>query len=104
MAASPVDVTASMDFSSSLVIDFDNNSDSEATVVTLTGPDQHNLLLRITGALNSLGLNVKTASISVGEDNIVFDVFRIVGSDGKKVGSVITPSIATCRPLICMLL
>ncbi|CAL5221418.1 g3605 [Coccomyxa viridis] len=74
-----------MDFSSSLVIDFDNNSDSEATVVTLTGPDQHNLLLRITGALNSLGLNVKSASISVGPDNTVFDVFRVVGSDNKKI-------------------
>ncbi len=74
-----------MDFSSSLVIDFDNKSDSEATVVTLTGPDQHNLLLRITGALNSLGLNVKSASISVGPDNTVFDVFRVVGSDNKKV-------------------
>ena len=89
VSASPVDVTASMDFSSSLVIDFDNNSDSEATVVTLTGPDQHNLLLRITGALNSLGLNVKSASISVGPDNTVFDVFRVVGSDNKKVCRVL---------------
>ena len=76
-----------MDYSSGLLIDFDNSSDSEATVVTITGPDQHNLLLRITGALNSLGLNVKSASISVGEDNTVFDVFRIVGSDDKKVNT-----------------
>jgi len=74
-----------MDFGSSLFIDFDNNSDSEATVVTITGPDQHNLLLRITGALNSQGLSVKSASISLGEDNTVFDVFRVVGSDDKKV-------------------
>lgn len=79
-----------MDFGSGLFVDFDNNSDSEATVVTLTGPDQHNLLLRITGAFNSLGLNVKSASISVGDDNIVFDVFRIVGSDEKKVGPALT--------------
>lgn len=79
-----------MDCSSGLLIDFDNNPDSEATVVTITGPDQHNLLLRITGALNSLGLSVKSASISVGEDNTVFDVFRIVGSDDKKVNSGIS--------------
>ena len=79
-----------MDFSSSLLIDFDNNSDSEATVVTITGPDQHNLLLRITGALNSLGLNVKSASISVGQDGTVFDVFRVVGSDEEKVHNALT--------------
>lgn len=79
-----------MDFSSSLLIDFDNKSDSEATVVTITGPDQHNLLLRITGALNSLGLSVKSASISVAQDNTVFDVFRVVGSGGEKVRKVFT--------------
>ena len=96
-SAASVDVTASMDFSSSLYIDFDNESDSESTVVTITGPDQHNLLLRITGALNSLGLSVKSASISVSEDSTVFDVFRVVNSADQKVN---TPDAAA--PLACL--
>ena len=93
-----MDVTASMDFSSGLFIDFDNESDIESTVVTITGPDQHNLLLRITGALNSLGLNVKSASISVGEDNTVFDVFRVVDSANQKVRKS-----DVVAPLACLL-
>jgi UTP:GlnB (protein PII) uridylyltransferase len=74
-----------MDFSSGLVIDCDNSSEAEATVVTITGPDQHNLLLRITGALNSLNLNVVSASISSSNDGTVFDVFRITNSDDQQV-------------------
>ena len=102
-SASTVDVTASMDFSSSLLIDFDNDSDSEATVVTITGPDQHNLLLRVTGALNSLGLSVKSASISVGGDNTVFDVFRVVDSDEKKVCRVLNLRHGQLQTLMHML-
>ena len=53
-------------------------------MVTVTGPDQHNLLLRLTGALNSLDLNVVSASIS-SEDGTVFDVFRITDREDGKV-------------------
>ena len=56
-----------------------------AQVVTITGPDQHNLLLRLTGALNSLDLNVVSASISSSEDGNVFDVFRISNREDQKV-------------------
>lgn len=86
MAAASIDVTASMDFSSGLMIEFDNSSDPEVTIVTITGPDQHNLLLRLTGALNSLGLTVVSASISSSDDGTVFDVFRITNSNDQKVG------------------
>ena len=89
-----------MDFSSSLFIDFDNESDSDSTVVTITGPDQHNLLLRITGALNSLGLSVKSASISVGEDNTVFDVFIVVNSADQQVKAHDVVAPLACRPLM----
>lgn len=85
LAASPVDVTASMDFSGGLIIDFDNNQDPDSTVVTITGPDQHNLLLRLTAALNSLGLEVVSASISSQDDGTVLDVFRVTNSEGQKV-------------------
>jgi UTP:GlnB (protein PII) uridylyltransferase len=54
-------------------------------VVTITGPDQHNLLLRLTGALNSLNLNIVSASISSSEDGTVFDVFRISNREDQKV-------------------
>ena len=74
-----------MDFSSGLMIDFDNSTDPDATVMTITGPDQHNLLLRLTAALNSLGLNVVSASISSSDDGSVLDVFRVTNSEDQKV-------------------
>ncbi len=87
LAAASVDVTASMDFSGGLTIDFDNDIDPDATVVTITGPDQHNLLLRLTAALNSLGLNVVSASISSSDDGTVLDVFRVTNSEDQKVST-----------------
>ncbi|KAK9915375.1 hypothetical protein WJX75_008171 [Coccomyxa subellipsoidea] len=85
LPATSFDVTQSMDFSSGLMIEFDNNTDPDATVVTITGPDQHNLLLRLTAALNSLGLNVVSASISSSDDGSVYDVFRVTNSEDQKV-------------------
>lgn len=76
-----------MDFSSGLMIEFDNNTDPDATVVTITGPDQHNLLLRLTAALNSQGLSVVSASISSSDDGSVYDVFRVTNSEDQKVSS-----------------
>ena len=97
MAAASVDVTASMDFSGGLTIDFDNNTDPDVTVVTITGPDQHNLLLRLTAALNSLGLNVVSASISSSDDGTVLDVFRVTNSEDQKVSKCIcTKSSCLC--------
>ena len=55
--------------------------------MTITGPDQHNLLLRLTGALNSLDLNVVSASISSSDDGTVHDVFRIHDSQERKARS-----------------
>eukprot|EP01026_Neomeris_dumetosa_P067015 TRINITY_DN6517_c0_g1_i8.p1 TRINITY_DN6517_c0_g1~~TRINITY_DN6517_c0_g1_i8.p1 ORF type:complete len:559 (-),score=98.34 TRINITY_DN6517_c0_g1_i8:29-1705(-) len=64
---------------------FDDNTDY--TELRVTGPDEdQNLLLLITGALNSLDLTVVFAQIQKdGKPGAVKDVFHIVDKDGNKV-------------------
>eukprot|EP01024_Parvocaulis_polyphysoides_P023642 TRINITY_DN21843_c0_g3_i3.p1 TRINITY_DN21843_c0_g3~~TRINITY_DN21843_c0_g3_i3.p1 ORF type:complete len:697 (+),score=155.82 TRINITY_DN21843_c0_g3_i3:52-2142(+) len=72
--------------SGSLEIEFvDDNVDY--TELRVTGPDEdQNLLLLITGALNSLDLTVVQAQINTdGETGVVKDVFFIVDKDGQKL-------------------
>eukprot|EP01025_Chloroclados_australasicus_P036479 TRINITY_DN3719_c0_g3_i1.p1 TRINITY_DN3719_c0_g3~~TRINITY_DN3719_c0_g3_i1.p1 ORF type:complete len:698 (-),score=116.69 TRINITY_DN3719_c0_g3_i1:415-2508(-) len=71
--------------SSSLEIEFLDND--EFTELRVTGPDEdQNLLLLVTGALNSLDLTVVQAQINTdGESGVVKDVFYIVDKDGNKL-------------------
>lgn len=68
-----------------LNIEFDNNSDPTATVITVSGQDQTDLLAQMTGAFNSLDMVVKSANISTDGKGQVMDAFRVVEADDKKV-------------------
>ena len=69
-----------------LSIAFDNGADPEATVITVSGQDQTDLLSQITGAFNSLELVVTSANIATTDDGQALDVFRVTdGEDGHKV-------------------
>ena len=66
-------------------IDFDNQSDPDATVITISGPDRSDLLMELTGAFRSLDLLVAAANIRRTEDGQVLDVFRITDSKEAKI-------------------
>lgn len=68
-----------------LTISFDNASDSEATVLNISGQDQSDLLMQLTGALAALELHVLAATIKTTDDGQVLDVFRVVDKKGKKL-------------------
>ena len=78
------DAAAESGFALSIV--FDNGADPEATVITVSGQDQTDLLSQITGAFNSLDLVVTSANIATTDNGQVLDVFRVTdGEDGQKV-------------------
>lgn len=64
-----------------LTISFDHQSDEDATLLSIEGPNKQNLLLSVTGVLSTLGMTVLDATISTDKDN-VRDIFRIIDSDG----------------------
>ena len=64
-----------------LNISFDHESDHEATLLSIEGPNRQNLLLSVTGVLSTLGMTVLDATISTDKNN-VRDIFRIIDSDG----------------------
>jgi alpha-amylase len=81
----PPEALASIDSSDkdNLRINFDNASDKDITVVTIEGSDQTNLLVTLSGAFGSAGIDVLSASINSDEGRVT-DVFK-VQMEGKKV-------------------
>jgi len=84
MNSSVSPVAANGSGNASLVVDFDNDSDPECTVITIEGQDQSDLLMSLTGAFVSCDVLVNSASIS-SDDGVVRDVFRVTTMDGRKV-------------------
>ncbi len=68
-----------------LAIDFDNEGDPDVTLMSISGPDQANLLMQLTGAFNSLQLLVVAASIVTTPEGRVKDVFKVTDQQHKKV-------------------
>lgn len=68
-----------------LTISFDNDADEEATILNISGQDQSDLLMQLTGALSALELHVLAATIKTTDDGQVLDVFRVVDNKGNKV-------------------
>jgi len=83
--------TASPEASSSnmsmlpLKIDFDNNGDPNVTLVSISGPDQADLLMQLTGAFNSLQLIVVAAEIITTPEGRVKDLFKVTDQQHQKV-------------------
>lgn len=69
----------------SLKIDFDNDTEPDATVITVSGQDHTDLLSQMTAAFNSLDMVVHSATISTDNKGQVLDVFRVTEED-QKVG------------------
>ena len=86
-AAATVSAEASSSNLSSqpLQIDFDNEGDPDVTLVSVSGPDQRDLLMQLTGAFNSMQLVVVAASIITTEDGRVRDVFKVTDQQQQKV-------------------
>lgn len=68
-----------------LQIDFDNEGDPDVTLISISGPDQSDLLMQLTGAFNSMQLLVVAASIVTTPDGRVRDVFKVTDQQHKKV-------------------
>lgn len=86
-AAATVSAEASSSNLSSLPlqIDFDNDGDPDVTLVSVSGPDQRDLLMQLTGAFNSMQLLVVAASIVTTEEGRVRDVFKVTDQRQQKV-------------------
>jgi len=85
MFATSFDTLASIDAGErDIQVVFDNTTDAECTVITVQGKDHANLLMTLTGAFTTAGLNVVSASIT-SDDGRVLDVFRVQTTDGKKL-------------------
>ena len=67
-----------------LIIDFDNESDTGATIISIEGENQADLLVSVTGAFNALDLLVLDAMIKTGEGRIM-DVFRVTTGNGSQI-------------------
>ena len=68
-----------------LKVEFDNESDPEATVISISGPDQTDLLMQLTGAFNALELTVASANIRTSKHGEIKDIFRVVDANDQKV-------------------
>ena len=68
-------------------IEFDNKSDPDATVISISGPDQTDLLMQLTGAFNALELTVASANIRTDRHGGIYDQFRVMDADEKKVST-----------------
>ena len=86
-----VAATASPEASSSnmgmlpLKIEFDNKGDPNVTLVSISGPDQADLLMQLTGAFNSLQLIVVAAEIITTPEGRVKDLFKVTDQQHQKV-------------------
>ena len=96
MAAATVSAEASSSNLSSypLQVDFDNDSDPDVTLISVSGPDQRDLLMQLTGAFNNMQLVVVAATIITTRDGRVRDVFKITDQQHKKV--------STCAQAACL--
>ncbi|KAG1659688.1 hypothetical protein FOA52_004327 [Chlamydomonas sp. UWO 241] len=79
------------DVAKELRVSFDNDIDEKHTVVTVEGSDQANLLITLSGAFGSCGLDVISAVIT-SDDGRVCDVFKVL-KDDKKVPVSAFPEI-----------
>ncbi len=70
-----------------LIIKFDNEVDEDSTVVTISGQDQTDLLMSLTGAFSALGLVVHSARIDSQLSGEFKDVFHISTKSNEKVGT-----------------
>lgn len=68
-----------------LRIDFNNEGDPDVTLISVSGPDQRDLLMQLTGAFNSMQLLVVAASIITTQDGHVRDEFKITDQQHQKV-------------------
>ena len=68
-----------------LKIEFDNEGDPDVTLMSISGPDQKDLLMQLTGAFNSLQLLVVAASIVTTPDGRVRDGFQVTDQQKQKV-------------------
>jgi alpha-amylase len=71
--------------SKELDIRFDNCADDECTIITVEGRDQGDLLMTMSGAFASSGINVVSATISTEDNGNVVDVFRVSEPGGTKL-------------------
>lgn len=85
MSAIPAEALASMadPGDSEMKVQVDNESDPNFTVITIEGLDRRNLLITLSGAMSSAGLEIASASIG-SEDGRVKDVFK-VKKNGKQL-------------------
>lgn len=83
--AIPAEALASMADSgeSEMRVTFDNQSDTEFTTITVEGFDRRNLLVALSGAFSTVGLEIVAANIN-SEEGKVIDVFK-VQADGKQL-------------------
>lgn len=84
-ATAPPEASNSNLSSIPLNIVFDNDGDPDVTLVNISGPDQTDLLMQLTGAFNSLQLIVVAASISTTPAGRVQDNFKITDQQHQKV-------------------
>ena len=66
-------------------VDFDNDSDPDATIITISGRDKADLLMALTGSFHALELRVVSANILSRDDGRVLDNFRVTDLDDAKV-------------------
>lgn len=72
-----------------LHVEISNDRDKNATVIEITGHGQKNFLMRVTGVLSVMELQVLSASIKQERDGVsLSDVFLVTDSEGKKVAPV----------------
>ena len=76
-------------------VEFDNDSDPDATIITISGRDKADLLMALTGSFNALELRVVSANILSRDDGRVLDNFRVTDMHDAKA----RPSAQPC-PLI----
>lgn len=94
------EATASFD-GVGLSIEFDNDADPTATVITLSGKDHTDLLSQMTGAFNSLDMIVNSATISTEQDGKVLDVFRVTENEEKVTTQA--PDLITSPPSLLLI-
>ncbi len=74
---------------STVQVEFDNDSDPDATIITISGRDKADLLMALTGSFHALELRVVSANILSRDDGRVLDNFRVTDLDDAKVGSAL---------------
>lgn len=85
-AVGPEAVAADTSAADKLSVVFDNESDPDSTIITISGRDRADLLMSLTGGFSALDLRVVAANIKSSDDGRVLDDFRVTGLDDKKVG------------------